>query len=149
MKKVAKGHYTYRGFTVKKIGSRQWTITHQRGQYNDHYATYNGREECRKAIDLYMDSETEEWMPRPKRTRHRGNGEYRQGAVRFLKAYADRCSEDVEEFAELVRMKKLLEAETERAARALHASGFSWTEIADRVGVSRQYARQKWAPKKR
>lgn len=33
------------------------------------------------------------------------------------------------------------------AARAAHARGYSWTEIADELGISRQAARQRFTPR--
>jgi hypothetical protein len=31
-----------------------------------------------------------------------------------------------------------------QAVKGLHGQGYSWTEIADRLGITRQAARQRW-----
>lgn len=41
-------------------------------------------------------------------------------------------------------MSSELDAAIATAVRALHEFGYSWTEIAGRLGTSRQNARQRW-----
>jgi DNA-directed RNA polymerase specialized sigma24 family protein len=45
---------------------------------------------------------------------------------------------------DLLAMSRELDAAIATAVRALHEFGYSWTEIADRLGTSRQNARQRW-----
>lgn len=47
--------------------------------------------------------------------------------------------------AELIALRADLDTAIDGAAKGLHAAGFSWTEIADRTGMTRQAARQRWA----
>jgi DNA-directed RNA polymerase specialized sigma24 family protein len=82
------------------------------------------------------------------RSRVKDNSEYAAFARRMVRAYARRVAAgDVEALPALVALADELERATETAVRGLHAFGYSWTEIADRLGVTRQAARQRWAEK--
>jgi hypothetical protein len=83
---------------------------------------------------------------RPKRFRE--TLEIRQTISRFLRAYGRRITDDAGDLAELAGMVQLageLDALLAESAARLHAAGYSWTEIAQVLGVSRQAARQRFA----
>lgn len=62
---------------------------------------------------------------------------------RELRAAA-RSADDAEGLAQLVELQRQLESAVAERARALHADGYSWTELARPLGVSRQAARQRY-----
>jgi prophage DNA circulation protein len=65
---------------------------------------------------------------------------------RILRAYSRRVAQgDIEALADLVNLSGEVELVVKEAVLGLHDFGYSWTEIADRVGVSRQAARQRWS----
>lgn len=79
-------------------------------------------------------------------TPRKTNDEFAAFARRIIRAYSRRVANgDVEALVGLVRLSDDLTAAIDSAAVALHDFGYSWTEIADRLGVSRQAARQRWA----
>jgi DNA-directed RNA polymerase specialized sigma24 family protein len=51
---------------------------------------------------------------------------------------------DIDSLGDLLAMSRELDVAIATAVRALHEFGYSWTEIADRLGTSRQNARQRW-----
>lgn len=66
-------------------------------------------------------------------------------ARRIIRAAGRRIAGgDVESLATLVSLSKELDESINAAAVALHEAGYSWGEIAARLGVSRQAARQRW-----
>lgn len=87
-----------------------------------------------------------ETIKRPKR--HRETPEIRHTISRFLRAYHRRISDGAGDLAELAGMVTLageLDALLTETAGRLHSAGYSWTEIAQVLGVSRQAARQRFA----
>lgn len=99
-------------------------------------------------------------MIKRKRARALRDKEYRRSAPFELTAWCDRQryiveavmdrvkrdSTDLEAFAELARLVKDMDGALGKMARHLHdESGYSWTDFADALGVSRQAARQRWA----
>lgn len=67
-------------------------------------------------------------------------------ARRFARALAKRAEEgDTEALEGLVALAAEVDASIGRAARSLHSCGYSWTDIARTIGVSRQAARQRFA----
>lgn len=71
---------------------------------------------------------------------------YQAFVRRILRAYGRRMAEaDPEDLVELLAMRDEVDAAIAAAARGLHASGRSWTEIGAAVGMSRQAARQRWS----
>jgi DNA-directed RNA polymerase specialized sigma24 family protein len=73
------------------------------------------------------------------------NDEYAAFARRILAAYGRRVAAgDVEALAALVQLGAQVEEATRTAVIGLREHGYSWTEIGDRLGVSRQAARQRW-----
>lgn len=74
------------------------------------------------------------------------NPEYAAFIRRTLGAYARRVAAgDVEALPELVGLADCLEDTIRIAVNGLRVSGYSWTEIADRLGTTRQAAHQRWA----
>lgn len=64
---------------------------------------------------------------------------------RMLRALARRASADDQSLAELVGLRAELDAAIDEAARRAHDdAGFSWTEIGDQLGLTRQAARQRF-----
>lgn len=51
---------------------------------------------------------------------------------------------DLETLSALVDTQRAIDAALGQAARALHESGYSWTEIARELGTTRQNARQRF-----
>jgi hypothetical protein len=79
--------------------------------------------------------------PQPKKS----NDEYAAFVRRAIRAHARRVAAgDVEALASMVALDAELEQALQTAVDGLRAFGYSWTEIADRLGVSRQAARQRW-----
>ncbi len=64
---------------------------------------------------------------------------------RFARALASRATEgDTEALEVLVEVRAAVEESIEEAARSLHEFGYSWTEVGDLLGVTRQAARQRF-----
>lgn len=73
------------------------------------------------------------------------NSQYHAFVRRILNAYARRvASGDIEALPDMVALADLLEQATTDAVTGLRSFGYSWTEIADRLGISRQAAQQRW-----
>jgi hypothetical protein len=67
--------------------------------------------------------------------------------LRLFDAYERRVGGrgDIDELPGLVDLHRELDERIDRAARALYeVHGYSWGEIAKRMGTSRQAARQRW-----
>ena len=76
------------------------------------------------------------------------NTDYAAFAARVIRAHARRIAEgDVEGLAELVDLAHELDAATQTAVNGLRTFGYSWTEIATRLGTTRQAAHQRWGTK--
>jgi DNA-directed RNA polymerase specialized sigma24 family protein len=73
------------------------------------------------------------------------NDDYAAFARRILAAYGRRVAQgDVEALRALINLGRDIEQATDTAVTGLRAHGYSWTEIADRLGISRQAAHQRW-----
>jgi hypothetical protein len=73
------------------------------------------------------------------------NREFNAFARRIIRAYGKRVAEgDVDALPELIQLSASLDEAITNAVKGLRAFGYSWTEIADRVGMSRQAAQQRW-----
>jgi hypothetical protein len=73
------------------------------------------------------------------------NDEYAAFARRIIRAYARRvASGDVEALADMVALSSVLDDAITDAVTGLRAHGYSWAEIAARLGISRQAAQQRW-----
>ncbi len=85
---------------------------------------------------------------RQTRRRHREpveTSEFAAFTLRVIRAHSRRVGAgDIDSLTDLLAMSRELDAAISTAVRALHEFGYSWTEIADRLGTSRQNARQRW-----
>jgi hypothetical protein len=73
------------------------------------------------------------------------NDEYAAFVRRAVAAYARRvASGDVEALRDLVGLSADLDTALVDAVKGLRAFGYSWAEIGDRLGISRQAAQQRW-----
>jgi hypothetical protein len=72
--------------------------------------------------------------------------EYAAFIRRAIRAYGRRVADgDVEALPGLLALSAELEQALGMAVAGLRNHGYSWTEIAARIGVTRQAARQRWA----
>jgi hypothetical protein len=84
-------------------------------------------------------------LPRKRGKRVVENPEYVAFTRRIVRAYGRRvASGDVEALPELALLVSDVEQATRAAVRGLRAFGYSWSEIAARLGVSRQAAQMRW-----
>jgi hypothetical protein len=73
------------------------------------------------------------------------NDEYAAFVRRAVAAYARRVAAgDVEALRDLVGLSADLDTALVNAVKGLRAFGYSWAEIGDRLGISRQAAQQRW-----
>ncbi len=83
--------------------------------------------------------------PRPRRRDVVENDEYAAFARRIIRAYAKRVATgDVEALTDMVRLSAELDRAVGHAVTGLRAHGYSWAEIALRLGITRQAAQQRW-----
>lgn len=81
--------------------------------------------------------------PRARRTVE--NDQYAAFARRIVRAYATRVAAgDVEALPGLLALSDEINAHVHDAVNSLRTFGYSWTEIANRLGISRQAAQQRW-----
>lgn len=73
------------------------------------------------------------------------NDQYAAFARRIVRAYATRVAAgDVEALPGLLALSDEINAHVHEAVNGLRAFGYSWTEIANRLGITRQAAQQRW-----
>ena len=74
------------------------------------------------------------------------NDTYAAFTRRVLASYGRRIGHagDVDALADLVALGDHIEAATQDAVSGLRGHGYSWAEIAIRLGISRQAAQQRW-----
>jgi hypothetical protein len=73
------------------------------------------------------------------------NDEYAAFARRILRAYARRVATgDIEALAQLIGLSNEVEAAIRTAVIGLRDFGYSWADIAARVGITRQTAHERW-----
>jgi hypothetical protein len=83
--------------------------------------------------------------PRPRRRDVVENDEYAAFVRRIIVAYARRiASGDVEALRHMVGMSDFLDQAITEAVRGLRDHGYSWADIAARLGITRQAAQQRW-----
>jgi hypothetical protein len=88
--------------------------------------------------------------PRPTRaTRHRRNvvenDDYAAFTRRILAAHGRRIAQgDIEGLATLAGLADDIDTALQEAITGLRAAGFSWADIATRLGITRQAAQQRW-----
>lgn len=82
----------------------------------------------------------------PRRTRATvENKDFAAFAGRILKAFARRVAEgDVEALADLLAFSKQIDRATRDAVGGLREFGYSWAEIAQRAGITKQTAQERW-----
>lgn len=69
-------------------------------------------------------------------------------ARRVIRSLARRAGEgDVEGLEQLLALQADLQAAITEAGQGLHEAGFSYTYLADAMGITRQGARQRFAPR--
>src|SRR5438270_10847633 len=72
------------------------------------------------------------------------NDEYAAFARRIVRAYASRVGAgDIEALAAMIGLAAQRDAAIQDAVIGLREFGYSWTEIANRLGISRKAARQR------
>ena len=73
------------------------------------------------------------------------NDQYAAFTRRIVAAHGRRVADgDVDGLAQLVALGHEIEQATRAAVTGLRERGYSWTEIADHLGVTRQAAQQRW-----
>ena len=87
--------------------------------------------------------------PRPRRRDVVENDEYGAFVRRIVRAYARRVATgDVEALTDMVALSSVLDDAIGHAVIGLRSHGYSWAEIATRLGISRQAAQQRWGADK-
>jgi hypothetical protein len=83
---------------------------------------------------------------RPRRRSEVENDDFARFAVRIIRAHGRRIAEgDVDGLADLLALTAELDVATQVAVDGLRGRGYSWGEIASRLGTSRQNAQQRWS----
>ena len=73
------------------------------------------------------------------------NDEYAAFLRRVIRAYSRRVAAgDIEAITTMVRLADDFEDATRQAINELNAFGYSWADIAMRLGITRQGAQQRW-----
>jgi len=73
------------------------------------------------------------------------NDDYAAFARRIVAAHGRRIAAgDVERLRDLVALAEEVDRATDTAVAGLRRVGYSWTEIANRLGITRQAAQQPW-----
>ena len=73
------------------------------------------------------------------------NDEYAAFASRVVQSYARRVAiGDVDALPQLADLAATVDQAIARAVRGLRAKGYSWSEIGQRLGVSKQACQQRW-----
>jgi hypothetical protein len=74
------------------------------------------------------------------------NDEFGAFARRIIRAYGRRIAGgDVEALRDLLALNVEIERATDNAIEGLRDAGYSWGEIASRLGTTRQAAHQRWS----
>ena len=77
------------------------------------------------------------------------NDEYAAFLRHVIRAYSRRVTAgDIEAIIAMDRLATDLKDATRQAITGLRASGYSWADIAMRLGITRQGAQQRWADRK-
>ena len=73
------------------------------------------------------------------------NPDYAAFAARIIRAHGRRIADgDIDSLPHLLRLAAELDTATQHAVNGLRAFGYSWGDIARRLGISRQAAQQRW-----
>ena len=82
---------------------------------------------------------------RPRRRDVVENDEYAAFVRRIIRAYTRRVATgDIEALADMVDLSRQVDDAIAQAVHGLREYGYSWGEIADRLGITRQAAHQRW-----
>ena len=82
---------------------------------------------------------------RPRRRYVVENDEFAAFARRIIRAHARRVATgDIEALGDLAALSTLIDDAIADAVTGLRRHGYSWADIADRLGVTRQAAHQRW-----
>jgi ribosomal protein S20 len=74
------------------------------------------------------------------------NDEYASFIRRVMRAYSRRIATgDVDALTDMTGLAAELDEAISQAVTGLRETGYSWTEIAARLGVTRQAAQQRWS----
>ena len=80
-----------------------------------------------------------------RRRRHVENDEYAAFLRRAIRAYSRRVAAgDIDAMTDMAAMSQELDAAIRQAITGLRRSGYSWADIAARLGITRQGAQQRW-----
>jgi hypothetical protein len=84
-------------------------------------------------------------VPRQKRRDVVENDEFAAFARRIIRAHGRRVATgDVEALRDLVALSAVIDDAIGDAVIGLRAFGYSWSEIGQRLGISKQAAQQRW-----
>jgi hypothetical protein len=73
------------------------------------------------------------------------NHDYAAFSRRVIRAQARRIAAgDVDELTHLLSLERELQRAIQTAVNGLRAQGYSWADIALRIGITRQAAHQRW-----
>jgi hypothetical protein len=74
------------------------------------------------------------------------NDAYAAFAARVVRAYGRRVADggDIDALADLLGLADEIDRAVHTAVTGLRAFGYSWAEIAARLGITRQAAQQRW-----
>jgi hypothetical protein len=73
------------------------------------------------------------------------NDDYAAFTRRILTAHGRRIGRgDIEGLADLAELSSLVDDALTHAVTGLRAAGYSWADIASRLGITRQAAHQRW-----
>jgi DNA-directed RNA polymerase specialized sigma24 family protein len=85
-------------------------------------------------------------LTRNRRRRRIENDEYAAFARRVLRAYGRRIAQgDIDAITELSTLSGEVEAALGSAVLGLRLLGYSWADIAKRLGVTRQAVHERWS----
>jgi hypothetical protein len=100
------------------------------------------------SVNFSLTPDTGSGNSRPSKPRRRDvveNDEYAAFVRRIIRAFARRVAAgDVEALRDMVALSTLLDEAIGDAVKGLRSHGYSWAEIADRLGITRQAAHQRW-----
>ena len=108
-----------------------------------------GRNGCAEAPVITGPAERTSGVNTPltpkRRTRVVENDEYAAFLRRVIRAYSRRIAAgDIEAIAVMARLASDIEDATRQAVTGLRQLGYSWADIALRLGITRQGAQQRW-----
>lgn len=80
--------------------------------------------------------------------RDKSNREFAQFGRRIIRAHARRVAAgDIEALVDLIQLDQHVSEAIDAAVEGLRAFGYSWSEIAARLKISKQAAQQRWGTK--